>query len=67
MKVNMGTADRAIRVVLALVFFALYGMKIVTGTFGIVLAALGVIFLATSLIRFCPLYLPFGLNTCAKN
>jgi hypothetical protein len=30
------------------------------------LVIIGGIFLATSFIAFCPLYLPFGLNTCKK-
>jgi drug/metabolite transporter superfamily protein YnfA len=64
MKKNMGAADRIIRVVLAVVFLALFLTDTVTGTFGWVLAALGVVFLLTSLVSFCPLYLPFGLSTC---
>jgi hypothetical protein len=64
MKKNMGSADRIIRVLLALVFSVLYMTNVVTGTLGIVLVALGVIFLATSLINFCPLYTIFGIRTC---
>ena len=66
MKKNMGKADRVIRIILALLFAALYFTNTVTGTFGIILLALGVIFLLTSFMSFCPLYLPFGLSTCAK-
>lgn len=64
MKKNMGIADRIIRVLLAAVFFGLYYTETVTGTFGIVLAALGGIFVLTSLISFCPIYTIFGLRTC---
>ena len=64
MKKNMGSTDRIIRIILAVVFAALYFTGTVTGTFGIVLLVLGVVFVLTSLISFCPLYAPFGLSTC---
>jgi hypothetical protein len=66
MKKNMGSADRLIRVLLAVVFGALYFTGTVTGTLGIVLLVLGGVFLATSAISFCPLYTIVGLNTCPK-
>ncbi|MBL7939585.1 MAG: DUF2892 domain-containing protein [Flavobacteriales bacterium] len=65
MKANMGSADRTIRVLLAVVFAVLYFTGTVTGTFGIVLLVLGAVFLLTSVIGFCPLYAPFGISTCA--
>ena len=64
MKKNMGTIDRVARIVIALVFAALYFTGTVTGTLGIVLLVLGGVFVATSLISFCPLYTLFGLSTC---
>jgi hypothetical protein len=64
MKKNMGGTDRILRIVLAVVFAVLYFTGTVSGTFGVVLLILGAVFLATSLISFCPLYLPFGINTC---
>jgi hypothetical protein len=64
MKKNMGGADRTIRIILALVFAALYYFGVVEGTLAYVLLALGAIFLLTSLINFCPLYTLFGINTC---
>ena len=67
MKKNMGSTDKIIRVILAIVFAALYFTGTVSGTPGLVLLILGVVFLATSLISFCPLYLPFGIRTCAKD
>ncbi len=63
MKKNMGNLDRIIRVVLALVFIVLYFSGIVTGVLGFVLLALAVVFLLTSVVSFCPLYLPFHLST----
>lgn len=66
MKKNLGTPDRLIRILLAIVIFALYFSGIITGTLGIVLIILAVIFVLTSLVTFCPLYAVFGIKTiCA--
>lgn len=64
MKKNMGGADRVIRVIIAAIIAVLYFTKVIPGTLGIVLLALAGIFVLTSLVSFCPLYLPFGINTC---
>ncbi|WP_258543603.1 YgaP family membrane protein [Parvicella tangerina] len=64
MKKNMGMADRVIRVIIAAVFAVLYFMEVISGTLGVVLLILGGVFVLTSLIGFCPLYLPFGIKTC---
>ena len=66
MKKNMGGADRVIRVIIAAIIAVLYFTKLIPGTLGIVLLALAGIFILTSLISFCPLYAPFGINTCKK-
>lgn len=64
MKKNMGVADRIIRLVLAAIFAGLYFTDTVTGTFGIILLALAIVFVLTSLVSFCPLYPLLGINTC---
>ena len=64
MKKNMGSTDRIIRVILAIVFALLYFTNTVTGTLGLVLVILGGVFLLTALVSFCPLYAPFGISTC---
>jgi|UniRef100_UPI004048CCF7 hypothetical protein len=64
MKVNMGNADRVIRVLLAAVIAILFFTNIITGTVGIVLLSLAGVFVLTSLVSFCPLYTIFGLSTC---
>ncbi len=66
MKANMGSLDKAIRVILAIVFAMLYITKTVEGTVGLVLLVLGGVFLLTSIISFCPLYTIVGINTCKK-
>jgi len=67
MKKNMGLADKIIRIILAIVIAVLFFMDIISGTLGIVLIALAAIFVLTSFISFCPLYLPFGVKTCKKD
>ncbi|MGM0588515.1 MAG: YgaP family membrane protein [Bacteroidota bacterium] len=66
MKNNMGTADKAIRSIVAIVAVVLYALEIVTGTWGYVMLAVAAIFFLTSFMSFCPLYVPFGLNTGKK-
>lgn len=62
----MGKADKIIRTILAVIFVLLYLTDVVSGTIGLVLVILGGVFLLTSLIGFCPLYLPFNINTKEK-
>ena len=64
MKKNMSSADRIIRVLLAVVFAVLYFTGTVTGTLGIVLLVLGGVFVLTSLVSFCPMYAIVGISTC---
>lgn len=66
MKKNMGSVDKIIRFVLAALFVILYFTNVVTGILGIILLVLAGVFVLTSLVSFCPLYAPFGLNTCAR-
>ncbi len=64
MKKNMGATDRLLRVIVALIIAALYAKGTIAGATGIVLMVLAIVFVLTSLVSFCPLYLPFGMNTC---
>jgi hypothetical protein len=66
MKKNMGLIDRLIRTVFAIIVGILYFKGMITGTAAIILGIFAVVFLATSAIGFCPLYLPLGINTCKK-
>lgn len=66
MKRNMSNLDRIIRVIVAVIFAYLYFSGIVSGTLGIILIVLAAIFLLTSLISFCPLYIPFKFSTYKK-
>ena len=66
MKANIGSFDKVIRIILAIIFAVLYFTKLVDGTVGIVLLVLSGILLLTSLFSFCPLYTLLGLKTTSK-
>jgi uncharacterized membrane protein HdeD (DUF308 family) len=59
MKKNVHTIEQVIRIILGIVLLLLVfvGPKTLWGLLGIIL-------LATGLIRFCPLYRLFGISTC---
>ncbi len=60
MKKNVGQLDRIIRIVLGLAVLSLFfildgGLRYIS--------LLGIVFILTGVISFCPLYLPFGIST----
>jgi len=61
-KTNVGSTDRALRIVVGLVLIALVfvGPKTPWGW-------LGIVPLATGLLRTCPLYSLVGLNSCPRD
>lgn len=59
----MGLADRAVRFLAAIIVAILYFTNVIGGILAIILLALAVIFILTSFVSFCPLYLPFGIST----
>ena len=63
MNKNMGTADRSIRILLAVAVAVLYFTHRISGTLAIVLGIVAIAFFVTSLVGWCPSYLPFGLST----
>lgn len=63
MKPNMGTLDKIVRIIAAIVIAILYFTGQISGTLAIVLLVVSGIFILTSFISFCPLYLPFGFST----
>lgn len=66
MKANMGTADKVVRILVAVAIAALYFLGQISGILATVLLVLAGIFIATSFLSFCPLYLPFGFSTKKK-
>ena len=62
----MGLIDRVVRVTLAIVVAVLYFTESISGTAAIILGALSAIFILTSIVGVCPLYLPLKLSTKGK-
>ena len=59
MKTNIGSVDRIVRIVVGL---AILGAGCYyRNWFGLI----GLLPIITAVLRFCPAYVPFGLNTCA--
>ena len=63
MKTNMGSLDRILRIVAAIVIAVLYLTGQISGLAALILGVLAVVFLLTSAVGTCPLYLPFGIST----
>ncbi|MED0687439.1 DUF2892 domain-containing protein [Anoxybacillus ayderensis] len=62
MKANVGSVDRMIRFILGI---ALLGLFFLEGNIKYV-GILGIVLIATAFMRFCPLYIPFRINTTKK-
>jgi len=60
---NMGSADRVLRVLVALVVGGLILTGTVSGVWAWVLGILAVVFVLTASVSACPLYMPFGIRT----
>ena len=67
MKKNMGSMDRMLRAAAAVLVAILYFAGVLSGTVAIVLGIIAVVFVATSLVSVCPLYLPLGWSTLKKS
>ena len=63
MKKNMGMADRVIRLAVVVLIAALYFTGQISGVLATVLGIVAVAFFVTSLISWCPTYVPFGIST----
>ncbi len=66
MNKNMGSTDKMIRLVVAILIAVLYYMGYISGTVAIVLGVIAIIFVVTSFLNYCPLYSVLGINTCKK-
>ena len=62
----MGTVDKVVRILAAITIIGLYFASIISGTVAIVLLIIACIFILTSFMSFCPLYLPFSISTRIK-
>ena len=60
---NMGSVDRIIRLLIAVGVAIAWGFGLIGGTLALVLGAIALVLLLTSLVSTCPAYMPFGLST----
>jgi ABC-type antimicrobial peptide transport system permease subunit len=67
MNKNMGNTDRVIRTILAVIVGILILAGTLTGLAAVILGILAVVFLLTSLVSTCPLYVPFKISTKPKD
>lgn len=66
MKVNIGSVDKTVRILLAAVALVLYFTHVVTGGFAMILVIVAAILLITALINFCPIWHLLGITTKKK-
>jgi Na+(H+)/acetate symporter ActP len=66
MKTNMGTVDRVVRILIAIIVAVLYFTHQISGTAAVILLIFAGIFIITGFVGTCPLYLPFGISTRKK-
>ncbi|WP_395806060.1 DUF2892 domain-containing protein [Daejeonella sp.] len=66
MKANMGNTDKIIRILAAVLIAVLYFTNLISGTLATILLVIAGVFILTSFMSFCPLYLPFGISTKPK-
>jgi hypothetical protein len=62
----MGTLDRTVRILIAIILGILILTGKTSGTLAWVLGIIAVVFLLTSIIGWCPLYVPLGISTIKK-
>jgi hypothetical protein len=63
MKANMGSTDKMVRIILAIVIAILFFTNVISGVLGTILLILAVVLVLTALLGFCPLYALLGFRT----
>jgi ABC-type antimicrobial peptide transport system permease subunit len=66
MKKNMGIADRTIRILIAILLGILILAGQIVGVTATILGIAAIVLLLTSVIGFCPLYVPLKRSTLKK-
>lgn len=66
MKLNMGSWDRVLRLIITLLVVILLIAGVLKGTLAVILGIIAIIFFVTSVIGICPLYAMFGMSTKKK-
>jgi len=63
MKQNVGTIDKALRILVALTIGVLYLTGAISGTSAIMFSIVAIIFIGTSLLGSCPMYSVCKIST----
>lgn len=63
----MGNIDKVVRILIAVAILVLYFTNVISGLTATIALILSAVFMLTSLVGFCPLYLPFGISTLKKD
>jgi hypothetical protein len=66
MKVNMGTADRVVRVIVAIILLIAYYEEVVMGAWGVVMVVVAYLLVFTALLSSCPVYSLLKFKTGGK-
>ena len=61
---NLGGLDRAVRMIVGVVLAAVAYFGILSGTGAIIAYVVAAIAFVTGLVKFCPAYAIFGINSC---
>jgi len=67
MKRNLGSIDKIVRTLVAIIIAVLYFTHQISGTATIILLVLAGIFILTSFMSYCPIYATFGISTRKKD
>jgi hypothetical protein len=63
MKKNIGTIDKTIRIMVAVLLIVLYFTHVISGVTGILLLAFAGVLIVGCFFSICLLYIPFGIST----
>jgi hypothetical protein len=66
MKKNVGSIDKVVRILIALVVIVLYFAHVISGTWAVILLIVSAILLLTSFFGFCPIYWSLGMSSDKK-
>ena len=66
MKKNVGTTDKIVRILVAIIIVILYATNVISATAALILGIFAMLLVVTSFLSFCPIYLPFNISTFKK-
>lgn len=66
MKHNLGSADKVVRILIAVAAIVLFLTQVISGTLGVIILAVGIVLGLTVFVNYCPIYHLLGLSTNKK-